>query len=265
MIEGPGSRVGSGSESIHLTSGSGSGRQKTTWIRWIRNTGGRYEEVQNAVPKEERAVVWMAGEVVERVGCAAQHVQAGAHGVGVVAQRVHPVLLRHEQGVALSLLDEADEQGDRRVLPRKENGYFQSVFRIRIRIGSGLNQVSGSGSTKALKKKKLPTFTYCFMCRNFDRRVLPRKRRLIFMALLTVWRLKGPKHKKFVTGIFTQIRPVWISELETRPKTSKYEWLGPSIFAFIGEFCLAMSATEKNFFFSYLEKNYFRLLLYKRQ
>jgi hypothetical protein len=29
------------------------------------------------------------------------------------------VLLRYEQGVALSLLDEADEQGDRRVLPRK--------------------------------------------------------------------------------------------------------------------------------------------------
>lgn len=75
--------------------------------------------VHNAVPKEERAVVRMAGEVVERVRCAAQHVQAGAHGVGVVAQRVHPVLLRHQQGVALSLLDEADEQGDRRVLPRK--------------------------------------------------------------------------------------------------------------------------------------------------
>ncbi len=72
------------------------------------------------MPKEERPVIRMAGEVVERVRCAAQHVQAGAHGVGVVAQRVHPVLLRHQQRVALRLLDEADEQGDRRVLPRKE-------------------------------------------------------------------------------------------------------------------------------------------------
>ncbi len=34
MIEGSGSRAGSGS--IPLTSGSGSGRPKNTWIRWIR-------------------------------------------------------------------------------------------------------------------------------------------------------------------------------------------------------------------------------------
>jgi hypothetical protein len=27
--------------------------------------------------------------------------------------------------------------------------------------------------------------------------------------------LKRPKHEKFVAGIFTQIRPVWIGELET--------------------------------------------------
>jgi hypothetical protein len=33
--------------------------------------------------------------------------------------------------------------------------------------------------------------------------------------------LKGPKHEKFVAGIFIQIRPVWIGELETRPKTKK--------------------------------------------
>jgi hypothetical protein len=32
--------------------------------------------------------------------------------------------------------------------------------------------------------------------------------------------LKGPKHEKFVSGNFTQIRPAWIGELETRPKTS---------------------------------------------
>ncbi len=35
MIEGSGSRAGTGSASIPLTSGSGSGRPKNTWIRWI--------------------------------------------------------------------------------------------------------------------------------------------------------------------------------------------------------------------------------------
>jgi hypothetical protein len=34
-------------------------------------------------------------------------------------------------------------------------------------------------------------------------------------------KFKGPKHEKFVAKIFTQIRPVWIGELETKPKTSK--------------------------------------------
>jgi hypothetical protein len=47
--------------------------------------------------------------------------------------------------------------------------------------------------------------------------------------------LKGPEHEQFVAGIFTQIRPKWISELETRPKTSKNVWLWPYIFIFIGE------------------------------
>jgi hypothetical protein len=28
---------------------------------------------------------------------------------------------------------------------------------------------------------------------------------------------KKPKHEKFVAGIFTQIRPVWTTELETEP------------------------------------------------
>jgi hypothetical protein len=32
--------------------------------------------------------------------------------------------------------------------------------------------------------------------------------------------------KNLWLGFFTQIRPVWIGELETRPKTSKNEWLG---------------------------------------
>ena len=36
-----------------------------------------------------------------------------------------------------------------------------------------------------------------------------------------VVRLNGPMDDNFVAGMFTQIRPVWIGELETRPKTSK--------------------------------------------
>ncbi len=45
MKEGSGSRAGSGS--IPLTSGSGSGRPKNTWIRWIRirNTAYDYQEL----------------------------------------------------------------------------------------------------------------------------------------------------------------------------------------------------------------------------
>ncbi len=43
--------------------------------------------------------------------------------------------------------------------------------------------------------------------------------------------LKGPKYEKFLAGIFTQIRPVKIAELETQPY----------ILFFIGEIVLATS------------------------
>jgi hypothetical protein len=33
--------------------------------------------------------------------------------------------------------------------------------------------------------------------------------------------LKGPKLEIFGSGIFTQIRPVWVGDLGTRPKTRK--------------------------------------------
>ncbi len=42
-----------------------------------------------------------------------------------------------------------------------------------------------------------------------------------YCSEIVAMKLKGPKHEKFVAGIFTQIIPVWISELETRPKISK--------------------------------------------
>ncbi len=39
--------------------------------------------------------------------------------------------------------------------------------------------------------------------------------------------LKGPKREIFVAGIFAQIRPIRIGDLETRPKNPKKLRLGP--------------------------------------
>ncbi len=39
--------------------------------------------------------------------------------------------------------------------------------------------------------------------------------------------LKGPKREIFVAGIFTEIRPVRVGDLETRPKNLKSLCLGP--------------------------------------
>jgi hypothetical protein len=47
--------------------------------------------------------------------------------------------------------------------------------------------------------------------------------------------LKGPKQEIFVARIFTQIRPVWLDDLKTRPKSSKSLWWGPYIYLFVGE------------------------------
>ncbi len=41
--------------------------------------------------------------------------------------------------------------------------------------------------------------------------------------------LKGPKREIFVAGIFTEIRPVWVGDLDTRPKNLKSLCLGPYI------------------------------------
>ncbi len=58
-------------------------------------------------------------------------------------------------------------------------------------------------------------------------------------------KLKGPKHEKFVARIFTKIRPVWIGELETKPKTSKK--FGSALYS--AKLFLALSVTAlKNCF-----------------
>ena len=66
--------------------------------------------------QEDLSVVLVARQVGQRVGRAPQHVQAGAHALGVVAKRVDAVLLRHNHRVVLHLLDKADQEGDTRVL-----------------------------------------------------------------------------------------------------------------------------------------------------
>ena len=52
---------------------------------------------------------------------------------------------------------------------------------------------------------------------------------------------KGPKREMFVAGIFSEIRPVWVGNLETRPKNLKSLSLGPYItLYFLGFFVLAL-------------------------
>jgi hypothetical protein len=41
--------------------------------------------------------------------------------------------------------------------------------------------------------------------------------------------LKGPKREMVVAGIFTEIRPLWVGDLETRAKNLKSSFLGPYI------------------------------------
>jgi hypothetical protein len=41
--------------------------------------------------------------------------------------------------------------------------------------------------------------------------------------------LKGPKREIFFSGISAEIRPVWVDDLETRPKNLKSLCFGPYI------------------------------------
>jgi hypothetical protein len=43
--------------------------------------------------------------------------------------------------------------------------------------------------------------------------------------MFKITQLKGPKREMFVAGIFTEIRPVWVGDLEIRQKKKKvYVW-----------------------------------------
>ncbi len=39
--------------------------------------------------------------------------------------------------------------------------------------------------------------------------------------------LKGPKCEIFDSGVFAQIRPIWIGDLGIRPKNYKFLWFKP--------------------------------------
>jgi hypothetical protein len=67
----------------------------------------------------------------------------------------------------------------------------------------------------------------------------------ISIISLTLIMLKGPKLEIFGTGVFTQIRPVWVGDLGTRPKNPKLGWLRPENRQFV---LLALCATMLKIF-----------------
>ena len=69
----------------------------------VQDLGHDQVEETLLLPEEDHLVVLVSGQVVERVGGATEHVEGGSHGVGVVPQRVHAVLLGHHHSVVLSL------------------------------------------------------------------------------------------------------------------------------------------------------------------
>ncbi len=56
--------------------------------------------------------------------------------------------------------------------------------------------------------------------------------------------LTGPNHEKFVVGIFTQTRPVWIDELKTRQKK-----MVRTLFLFSSAKCLVSDICDSAFIF----------------
>ncbi len=53
--------------------------------------------------------------------------------------------------------------------------------------------------------------------------------------------LKGAKREMFVAGIFTEIRPVWVGYLVTKPKNIKKVYVWGLILPFISwDFCFSL-------------------------
>ncbi len=108
--------------------------------------------------------------------------------------------------------------------------------------------------------------------------MVPKHETMQILAFSTAWvglsqktisrpcSLMGPKLEIFVAEFFTQTKPKWVDDLETR----KFFYVfGPVYFTFHRQnICLAISATALNklFLFSYVDKKgCFRLLLYTLQ
>ncbi len=78
---------------------------------------------------------------------------------------------------------------------------------------------------------------------------------IIHATQISMISLKGPKLEIFVDGIFTQIRPVWVGELGTRPKIQKVNVWG-LILPFISwDFCFSDVGDITNKFFYELRWN----------
>ena len=104
------SRAGAGYLKENLTDNAGN--------TLVQDLTHHQVEQSALVLHKEGLVVLVSGQVVQSVGGAPQHVQAGPHGVWIVPQCVDPVLLGHDQSIGLGLLYEANEEADSVVLQR---------------------------------------------------------------------------------------------------------------------------------------------------
>lgn len=82
----------------------------------IQDLAHHQGEQAGFVLQKESPVVRMPGEVEQRAGRTSQHVEAGAHRFGIVAQSRETVLISDAERGRLGLLDERDEQRDARRL-----------------------------------------------------------------------------------------------------------------------------------------------------
>ena len=70
-------------------------------------------------------------------------------------------------------------------------------------------------------------------------------RYLLILYNCVLMNLKGPKLETFVSLVFTQIKPVWVGDLGTRSKISKFLWFRPENRQFV-LFCSVTNIAKKN-------------------
>jgi hypothetical protein len=67
----------------------------------------------------------------------------------------------------------------------------------------------------------------------------------VYLTLSLSLPLKGPRREMFAAGSFTEIRPVWVGDLETRPKNQKSLSLGPYITLYFLEFLFSRCRLQR--------------------